>query len=252
MRPLPKTHYKTQNLTPFFLTSDDESNSQMLARDGYEIRKAWCPVTPELLKEIAAIKTDPIFNDNPDHRSDRKRKQATISSTWSRAIRRRLAVEFPALKPSSMVVIESRPGCQRQAAHCDYIPTEDLLALSDEEMPLLFLLAVEPNTTLDVWPRSHQILRSAETQKIEQQKTEQQTTEKQKTENQSIHRTTLQLDAGDAILFRADLVHAGSAYTEANRRVHLYLDNSDHHRDPNRTWIIYKHAPPTVRSLIIE
>jgi hypothetical protein len=219
----------------------------MLARDGYEIRKAWCSVTPELLTEIAAIKTDPIFNDNPDHRSDRKRKQATISSTWSRAIRRRLAVEFPALKPSSMVVIESRPGCQRQAAHCDYIPTEDLLALSDEEMPLLFLLAVEPNTTLDLWPRSHQIIRSAEKQ--ENQKTEKQKTEKQKT---PIHRTTLQLDVGDAILFRADLVHAGSAYTEANRRVHVYLDNSDHHRDPNRTWIIYKHAPPTVRSLIIE
>jgi len=204
----------------------------MLARDGYEIRRAWCPVTPELLKEIAEIKTDPIFNDNPDHKTDRKRKQATISSAWSRALRRRLATEFPALKPSSMVVIESRPGCQRQAAHCDYIPSEDLLGMSDEAIPLLFLLAVEPNTTLDVWPRSHQILRS--------------------TERQSAQRTTLQLDAGDAIVFRADLVHAGSAYTEANRRVHVYLDNSDHRRDPNRTWIIYKHASPAIRSLIIE
>ena len=209
----------------------------MLARDGYEIRRAWCPVTPELLKEIAAIKTDPIFNDNPDHRSDRKRKQATISTAWSRAVRRRLATEFPALKPSSMVVIESLPGCQRQAAHCDYIPTEDLLALPPTEMPLLFLLAIEPNTTLDVWPQSHLILRS---------------TERQKTENQTAHRTTLQLDAGDAILFRADLVHAGSAYTEANRRVHVYLDNLEHHRDPNRTWIIYKHAPASVKSLINE
>jgi hypothetical protein len=189
-------------------------------------------VTPELIKEIAAIKTDPIFNDNPDHRSDRKRKQATISSAWSRAVRRRLAVEFPALKPSSMVVIESLPGCQRQAAHCDYIPSEDLLALNEEEMPLLFLLAVEPNTTLDVWPRSHQILRSESVTPA--------------------HRSTIQLEPGDAIVFRADLVHAGSAYTQENKRVHVYLDNLEHHRDPNRTWIIYKHAPPAIRSLIIE
>jgi aspartyl/asparaginyl beta-hydroxylase (cupin superfamily) len=45
----------------------------MLARDGYEIRRAWCPVTPELLKEIAAIKTDPIFNDNLEHHRDPNR-----------------------------------------------------------------------------------------------------------------------------------------------------------------------------------
>jgi ectoine hydroxylase-related dioxygenase (phytanoyl-CoA dioxygenase family) len=135
-----------------------------------------------------------------------------------------------------MVVVESLPGCQRQAAHCDYIPTEDLLALPPTEMPLLFLLAIEPNTTLDVWTGSHLILRPAKT----------------KTTSVPISRTTVQLDAGDAILFRADLVHAGSAYTEANRRVHVYLDNLEHHRDPNRTWIIYKHAPASVKSLINE
>ena len=200
----------------------------MLARQGYEIRRSWCTVTPDL----GGVKTDPIFNDNPDNRTDRKRKQATLTTAWSRVIRRRLAIEFPALRPSSMVVLESLPGCQRQAAHCDYIPTEDLLALEDDEMPLLFLLAVEPNTTLDLWPMSHRILRGQTGDRI--------------------RRVTVRLNPGDAIVFRADLVHAGSAYTEQNRRVHVYLDNTDHHRDPNRTWIIYKHAPAAVRSLIDE
>ena len=200
--------------------------------DGYEIRRGWCPISPELVKELAAIKTEPIFNDNPDHRSDRRRKQATLSTTWSRAIRCCLATKFPHHKPSPMVVIESLAGCQRQAAHCDYIPDEELLALPSEEMPLLFLLAIEPSTTLDLWPGSHLVIQG-----------------KRKS---LCKRETIRLDPGDAILFRADLVHAGSAYEVPNRRVHLYLDHPEYRRDPNRTWIIYKHAPPSVKKWIDE
>ena len=206
----------------------------MLAAEGYEVRKAWCPISADLVKEIAAIKTEPIFNDNPDHKTDRKRRQATMGTAWSRLVRRRLSEEFAPLRSSSMVVIESLPGCQRQAAHCDYIPTEELLALEDAEMPLLFLLAIEPGTTIDLWPRSHHLLRSSPTSKA------------------LCHRVSVALEPGDAILFRADLVHAGSAYEVSNRRVHVYLDNPDHHRDPNRTWVIYKHAPRPLRALIEE
>ena len=204
----------------------------MLHEVGYEIRKGWCPVTSELLTSMAAIKTAPIFNDNPTYKTDRKRKQATISTPWSRAVRHHLRTEFPTLRPSSMVMIESEPGCQRQAAHCDYIPTEELLSLPDEEMPLLFLLAVEANTMLDIWPGSHLALRGATKKRC--------------------RRKTLVLDAGDAVLFRADVIHAGSAYVSSNRRFHVYLDNPEHHRDPNRTWIIYKHASAGLRAQIDE
>lgn len=207
----------------------------MLAAEGYEVRKAWWPISADVVQEIAAIKTEPIFNDNPDHTTDRKRRQAPVATAWSRLVRRRLSAEFAPLRSSSMVVIESLPGCQRQAAHCDYIPTEELLALEDAEMPLLFLLAIEPGTTIDLWPRSHHLLRSSGVKaKV------------------PCHRVTVALEPGDAILFRADLVHAGSAYAAVNRRVHVYLDNPEHHRDPNRTWIIYKHAPRPLRALIDE
>jgi len=130
-----------------------------------------------------------------------------------------------------MVLLESEPGCQRQAAHCDYIPTAELLRLDASKLPLLFLLAIEPNTTLDVWPGSHHTIRS---------------------KGPLRPRKTVQLDAGDAIVFRADLVHAGSAYASANRRVHVYLDSPVHARQPNRTWIIYKHAPAPIRAFIDE
>jgi hypothetical protein len=67
-----------------------------------------------------------------------------------------------------------------------------------------------------------------------------------------IVRKTLILQAGDAVLFRGDLVHAGSEYSKANVRLHIYLDSPVVPRDPNRTWIIYKHADPLLRDRIIE
>lgn len=39
-----------------------------------------------------------------------------------------------------------------------------------------------------------------------------------------IKRTTLVLSTGDAVVFRADCVHAGSAYSQNNIRLHCYLD----------------------------
>lgn len=132
-----------------------------------------------------------------------------------RSLQTRLYKEYPAHAALNFVLLESRPGCQRQAAHCDYVPTPELLAASDETIPLLFFLALEDDT-------------------------------------QAVQRKTLQLAAGDAVVFRADLIHAGSAYDKNNIRIHAYLDHPSVKRDPNRTWIIYKHAAPEVRARIIE
>ena len=194
--------------------------------DGYMILRGW----NRALINAEGIRTAPIFNDNAGAKTDKKRRQATLRTSWARELRDRLAAEFAPLQPSSLVLLESEPGCQRQAAHCDYIPSKELLAAT--EIPLLFLLAIEPNTTLDVWPGSHHIVRGHSLMVC--------------------HRETMHLDVGDAIVFRADLVHAGSAYATANRRIHGYLDSAAVPRDPNRTWIIYKHAPTAVQALIDE
>jgi ectoine hydroxylase-related dioxygenase (phytanoyl-CoA dioxygenase family) len=191
-----------------------------------------------------------IFNDSPGSRTDRKRKQATLPSSNRVAaiIRSRLVTEFPEKRPSTAILIESRPGCQQQAAHCDYIPIPEFTALSDEAMPLLFLVAIEPGTTLEVWPRSHELL----AREARETKETKETRETRETKSRPIRQRTLRLNAGDAVLFRGDLVHAGSAYERANRRIHVYLDNPAHPREPNRTWIIYKHAPVAVRDRIDE
>jgi hypothetical protein len=189
--------------------------------DGYIVLKSWLISLPN----IDDIRTKPIFNDNSNAHSDKKRKQATLRTAWSRQIRGRLASGWPALIPSAGVLLESESGCQRQAAHCDYVPSAELT--SAEPKPLLVLIAIEPNTTIEIWPGSH-------------------------ISGKSCVRTTVVLDAGDAIVFRADLVHAGSAYEVRNRRLHFYLDSPAVRREPNRTWIIYKHAPAIVQALIDE
>ena len=202
----------------------------MLHTEGYEIKHGWCTISPAVLTAMQkrASDAEPIFNDNPEQRrNDRHRRQVDlpVRGEWMRSLQTRLHKEYPAHTALNFVLLESRPGCQRQAAHCDYVPTPELLAASDETIPLLFLLALEDDTHLDVWP---------------------------KTQTQPVQRKTLQLAAGDAVVFRADLVHAGSAYDKNNIRIHAYLDHPSVKRDPNRTWIIYKHAAPEVRARIVE
>jgi ectoine hydroxylase-related dioxygenase (phytanoyl-CoA dioxygenase family) len=48
----------------------------------------------------------------------------------------------------------------------------------------------------------------------------------------------IEINKGDVLVFRADLVHAGSDYDEENIRLHLYLDSPYVKREPNKTWVI--------------
>ena len=47
---------------------------------------------------------------------------------------------------------------------------------------------------------------------------------------------TLTLNAGDLIIFRGDLSHAGAAYEEDNVRVHVYIDSPLYPREPGETF----------------
>jgi hypothetical protein len=62
----------------------------------------------------------------------------------------------------------------------------------------------------------------------------------------------LLLSRGDILFFRGDLIHAGSAYAEANVRLHMYLDHPMAPRDANRTWIVRRHASPEFQAHILE
>jgi ectoine hydroxylase-related dioxygenase (phytanoyl-CoA dioxygenase family) len=210
-----------------------------LHTDGYIVLRSWIPITPELIAvaHTKAATATAIFNDNPENRrNDANRRQVDLSTHHPAIapIRAQLQKEHPSHSIRDFVLLMSRPGCRRQAAHTDYVPTPALLRASDTEVPLLFLLALENDTQIEVWPSSHLVVQG-------------------RRGGPSIQRSTVELNAGDAILFRGDLVHAGAAYPDRqNLRIHAYLDSVAVPRDPNQTYIIYKHAAPSLRDLIRE
>lgn len=210
-----------------------------LHTDGFQVLKGWTHITPEILAvaHTQVADAEAIFNDNPtNRRNDAKRRQVDLSTRHPAigSIRAQLQKIHPSHSIRDFVLLVSRPGCRRQAAHTDYVPTPALLRATDTEMPLLFLLALEDDTHLEVWPQSHLVVQG-------------------RRGGPPIQRATVTLNAGDAIVFRGDLVHAGAAYPDRqNMRIHVYLDSSAVPRDPNQTYIIYKHAAPSLQELIQE
>ena len=200
---------------------------------GYKVLKNFIEIGNETFDLFGRLIVDaePIFNDNPmAKRNDNKRRQVDLgpklfrTDPWLKSLKQQiLDLGSSDHVVTDTVLLSSLPGCKAQAAHTDYVPDASLKATTDDTVPLLFLLALEDNTFLNVWPASHHHI--------------------QKDLSPSpIHRKTLVLNKGDAVLFRADLVHGGAAYTTSNMRLHAYLDHPSVPRDPNRTWIIYKHA----------
>ncbi len=118
---------------------------------------------------------------------------------------------------SNWIVLHSKKGCRRQQAHTDYEPTGGILEVPNEDIPLAAVLALEDNTKLVVWPGSigFDFTDFKENDGIE-----------------------LVFNAGDLVVFRGDLVHAGAAYQEENIRLHCYLDHKDVDRKNNRTLLV--------------
>ncbi len=120
------------------------------------------------------------------------------------------------------VILRSAPGCQAQAAHMDYIP-QTLVDVSDEDMPILALIALQDNTRIYVWPGSNAHMINAKKGTLPY-----------------IEHIIETLKAGQVLLFRADLVHAGADYTELNYRLHWYYDSPHVTRCKNVTWVVHR------------
>jgi hypothetical protein len=116
------------------------------------------------------------------------------------------------------------------------VPDAALLDTADETVPLLAVVALQGGTFLDVWPGSHWLIRR----------------ERLTRHTPRVYRETVELDAGDVIVFRGDLIHAGSAYSSHNLRLHAYIDHPSVPRPPNKTWVIGRHAPELLQTAVDE
>ena len=182
-----------------------------------------------------------------DAHGDGRRAQTTIRSDtrgWRRfvrAVRKMLQGALPHhdlcrdYSCTEYVLIQSKARCQQQAAHTDYEPSPELRAAVEggagaPQVPLAMLVALELGTTLEVWPGSI----GAITRRDEAVDAV--------AAAQAAHGfgTTqrLALDVGQVVVFRADLVHAGSAYRGPHRRLHAFWDAHGVPRPADTTFLI--------------
>ena len=224
------------------LYSQSTPDEPQLHIDGYIHLKNIIDISVNIYNEIvrqADKKAKPIFNHHETRvKNDMKRKQtnistnkkefiSTINNYLTQNVNRNLSI-------SPWVVIKSLRGCGDQASHQDFIPTQDLLNVDEEFMPLAVLIALMPNTKIHVWPKSINIHKSNKSNNLK-----------------PIKRLTVTMDEGDLFIFRADCVHAGSSYDIENYRLHAYMDSPHVLRDPNRTYLINRHADEKIRKTII-
>ena len=116
-------------------------------------------------------------------------------------------------------LLESSIGCQTQLPHADYsysvLNEARVQGMKERECPLSEVFALQ-DCTLDIWPGALLL--------------------KKRKEGDSPKETVIvELPAGKLLLFRGDLVHAGSQYHSLNHRLHFYLDSSFCNRAHNNT-----------------
>ena len=173
------------------------------------------------------------------YRSDGKRSQARVvanTRSWRLFIRqltKTIQLSLPhhavgkTLQFTDAVVIQSAKNCQQQAAHTDHVPSLSLQRLIHDhpyQLPLAVLVAVQHGTTLEVWPGSIGLsVRSSDSQ----------------LPTTKIPHQTLAIPTGSVVVFRPDLIHAGSAYGKKHQRLHLFLDSQAFAREADTTFMIY-------------
>ena len=206
--------------------------------DGFTIHRNVVTFEDKVIKYLGRQrkKAKIIFN---TQLNDNKRAQNKLSKTHPLVsdIVTFLNVVHPGYKINDWNLIVSEEGCKTQMAHCDYEPTDELRDASNENIPLAALIAINDNTTLRVWKKSiHLCTKTSD--ELEPVK--------------PIGYNDVYLNHGDILVFRGDLVHAGSAYDEVNMRIHVFMDTQAVKRDPNRTMIVSKHMNEQMRRIIVE
>lgn len=181
--------------------------------------------TAELLREYTESQSVSytIFNYQQGKLDDEKRKQCNLDCRykWVKSMMKAIQTAIlphTTLKVTRPCIITSDARCQQQHWHTDYDPKE--CGLPDDSAPLGLILAFESGTTLDIQPK------------------------------ESKTPIRLAIPVGDILLFRGDLIHAGSPYKKRNSRLHMYVEDAAFRRALNRTYLETSTILPSYRMKI--
>ncbi|GLE07002.1 hypothetical protein PINS_up016820 [Pythium insidiosum] len=133
---------------------------------------------------------------------DDKRHQCALSASVAAALAAELEPIWRQLLPDhraeSWFCLRSLPGGDCQVPHTDFPPSHAVPVLDYRKVPFGLLLALESETVLLEYGWNRLVA-------------------DERDEN------AITLNAGDLLLFRGDLIHAGAAYSSVNYRVHASL-----------------------------
>jgi len=207
-----------------------------MEEDGYLVIPSWIDAK-DLSQRVASYKDKTEWIFNGPGRNDRKRRQVALPMALVADLQKKIgSLSFVTDHHTvhDFVLLRSLPGCMRQAAHTDYIPDVSLLQCPPDQLPYLALIAIQDKTSLIVWPGSHKVIRGRgrTVAPIEPHKVE--------------------LKAGDLLVFRPDLVHAGAEVSTENLRIHCYIDSDSVYRMKNRTYILQVHGEELMKEKILE
>lgn len=252
----PKINYQhkpqcDENINMTF--KNENINLDELYKTGYQILKSHIEIPQNIKKQLMGftyyenLDNGTIFNHNEmSDINDGKRKQYFIKpevksslAIFMNELNMNLKSIFPLLYPNDWVILKSNTGCKPQAAHTDYFPPYGPVELY--EIPINVLIALQKNTFLNVWPHSHKLI-SVEymTDRI---------IPSEYIDQKPIHKKVIELEPGDVLLFRGDLVHGGAGYKETNYRMHCYLDYG--YREPNKTWLVHRKGSELLKKMIV-
>lgn len=131
---------------------------------------------------------------------------------------------YPSLYPSSPAVIISKANCQRQARHLDWSGMNSALVSVGciQDAPVSVLIAIQEESTIDIWPKSHLVIQKY--MKLKAKNKSKETIRQWAAGISKIHAIQESIPKGFMVVFRQDVVHAGSAYRRANKRIFQYYN----------------------------
>lgn len=188
------------------------------------------------LRRQLDIAARPIFNygDEQCDEDDGKRNQVELVTSSNTPLQQLHGAVHnivhettsPRMQLQNWVCIQSNPGCQRQAMHCDLPPDSN----HEKLQSIGVLVAIEFGTSMWIWPGSHRL------HDIEIP-----------VDFPPIPAVQVHMEPGDVLCFRGDLIHAGAAYVYENIRLHAYGYMPSAPRIRNKTWPMKRYETQLVQ-----
>lgn len=192
--------------------------SEDIYKNGYQIFRNELPLDSPLIKNRLDHKDlRVIFNHNEDNKKNdgkRKQKSIIINDNFLNDILRKIGIEKT---ERTWSLLFSEKNCQRQNAHVDYNINFRTHKPNSFKISHGCIVCIENGTKFDVWSGAHLIPSNSI-----------------HCPDEPVHMSTIDLNIGDVLIFRADCVHAGSAYIKPNSRLHCYCDVDGYKHTKNR------------------